>query len=158
MKKMSIINKIFIDSSVLIEYFKGSKLELLNHLAIIPNLKLVINETVVSEVIYHMIGFIAGISPVTLKRKERISEIISKIDLEGFFKNFEIIGNNINIQQLTELMSSSNYLPNDALILNSCLENRIQYLATYDTDFRDHFIFMKVQIISNIEEFNLIQD
>lgn len=155
---MSTINKIFIDSSVLIEYFKGSKLELLNHLAIIPNLKLVVNETVVSEVIYHMIGFIADVSPVTLKRKERISEVISKIDLNGFFKNFEIIGNEINIQQLTELMSSCNYLPNDALILNCCLENNIQYLASYDNDFKNHFIFMKVQIISNIEEFNLTQE
>lgn len=155
---MSTINKIFIDSSVLIEYFKGSKLKLLNHLAILPNLKLVINETVVSEVIYHMIGFIANVSPVSLKRKERVSEIISKIDLDGFFKNFEIIGRDINIQQLTELMTSGNYLPNDALILNSCLENNIQYLATYDSDFRNDVIFMKVHIISNIEEFNLTKE
>ncbi|HUH75633.1 MAG TPA: PIN domain-containing protein [Chitinophagales bacterium] len=153
---MSIINKIFIDSSVLIEYFKGSKLELLEQLALIPNLKLQINETVISEVIYHIIGFYSNISPVTLKRKGKISELLSSIDLNGFLQNFDIIYSNIDIDHLIQLMANGNYLPNDALILNCCLENNIQYLATYDSDFNNQFIQSKLQIISSIEDMKLI--
>lgn len=153
---MSIINKIFIDSSVLIEYFKGSKLELLEQLALVPNLKLQINETVISEVIYHIIGFSSNISPVTLKRKEKISELLSSIDLNGFLQNFDIIYSNIDIDHLIQLMSNGNYLPNDALILNCCLENEILFLATYDSDFNNQFIQSKLQIISSIEDMELI--
>lgn len=153
---MSTINKIFIDSSVLIEYFKGSKLELLEKLALIPNLKLQINETVVSEVIYHIIGFSSNVSPVTLKRKEKIAELLSSIDLNDFLQNFDIIYSNIDIEHLLELMSNGNYLPNDALILNCCIENNIQFLATYDSDFNKKFIQSKLQIISSIEEIKLI--
>lgn len=140
---MSIINKVFIDSSVLIEYFKGSKLDLLDNLADMPDCSLVINEAVVSEVVYHIIGYMADVSPVTLKRKERIAQILTEIRLESFFRNFEIVNNPTDIQKLLILMQTGNYLPNDALILNCCIQNNIRFLATYDADFRHSFISLR---------------
>jgi len=140
---MSIINKVFIDSSALIEYFKGSKLDLLDNLADMPDCSLVINEAVVSEVVYHIIGYMADVSPVTLKRKERIAQILTEIRLESFFRNFEIVNNPTDIQKLLILMQTGNYLPNDALILNCCIQNNIRFLATYDADFRHSFISLR---------------
>jgi len=133
---MSTINNIFVDSSVLIEYFKGSNSELLDYLSSSPDYNLLINDIVITEVVYHMLAYNSTSSPVTLKRKGLLKAKIDVIDFEALFMHFIHIGVEIShVSTITNLMSEFNLLSNDALIFNCCIEHRIPYLATFDSDF-----------------------
>ncbi len=150
---MSTINDIFVDSSVLIEYFKGSNCELLDHLGSSPNYNLFINDIVISEVIYHMVAHSSGASPMTLKRKSLLKAKVDSIDFETLFMQFFHISTRVrSISAITSLMSEFNLLSNDAIILNCCVENEIQYLATFDADFTAPSTHFGISAISSIEQ------
>ncbi len=130
-------NRIFIDSSVLIEALKGNKVNFYKKLVSDINNENLINETVVSEYLYFVLGFSAGTSPRTSKERQQISEILSASEtLTSILADFSFINANFSVlHHAPNLMSRYNLLPNDAIILATCKIHNITKLASHDTDF-----------------------
>ena len=74
---MSTINKIFLDSSILIEALKGNKQEF--YYSIVSDIKnsFYINSIVVSEYLYFLVGFSGGSSPRSLKESGKIKDSLA---------------------------------------------------------------------------------
>lgn len=134
---MSTNNRIFVDSSILIEALKGNKVDFYKKLISDINNDNFINETVVSEYLYFVLGFSGGASPRTLKEKRQILEIFSANEnLTSILTDFSFINGNFNtLTDVPELMSKYNLLPNDAIILATCKIHNITKLASHDSDF-----------------------
>ena len=79
-------SRIFLDSSILVEKAKGTKHELFDFL--IDNLALekCINSTVLSEFTYYYLAIEGSTSPRTLKEKQLIPLLSSKIVRLNFLK------------------------------------------------------------------------
>jgi len=124
-----------VDTSVIVEYLKGtpkaisSISKLLNE-----NNVLFINPAVFSEVIYVMMGHYSGKAPRTIKgnpkRLPRELDIVFQILSDYAF--VEITRETTEIAK--KLIHKYAMLPNDALILATCIEHGFA-LATLDDDF-----------------------
>ncbi len=75
---MSTSNNIFINSSVLVEALKGNKVDFYKSLISDSENIYFINDTVVSEYLYHVIAFSSGTSPKTAQQKKQIHSVISQ--------------------------------------------------------------------------------
>ena len=72
-------NRIFVDSSILVEYSKSTKTELLEYLiSHTSDFELCISETVLSEYTFHFLAKCGDKSPLTLKRDVAIPNILSQ--------------------------------------------------------------------------------
>ena len=133
---MSMINKIFLDSSIFIEPLKGNKVDFYELL--ISNLanELFINDIVVSEYLYYILAFSTDVSPKTLQRKQKIKEIIDqKSGIIRAINNFTLLpGNQSFLSEVPRLMGTYNLLPNDAIIIATCKLYGTK-LASHDSDF-----------------------
>ena len=71
MRRAGIINKIFFDTSVLVEYLKGNSIavNLLTGLQEISTINGFINDVVVSEFLFHYISIKSNLSPFSIKKK-----------------------------------------------------------------------------------------
>ncbi|MEM0992198.1 MAG: twitching motility protein PilT, partial [Bacteroidota bacterium] len=68
-------NRIFLDSSILIEYRKGIKVALLDQLIQHSNdLDLCMSETVSSEYLFHLLALFGQKSPLALKESKTIGK------------------------------------------------------------------------------------
>jgi len=129
-------NEVFVDSSILIEYRKGNKTEILEALLVHRGIDLYINQSVVSEYLFHHLALFGGKSPLAIKEKDLIPEIFAKHDPASFLKLFSLSAQKDEIIELSiNYMQNFNLLPNDALILSSCKSNGIIALASFDVDF-----------------------
>lgn len=130
------ISKIFIDSSVLIETYKGNKIEFYNHLFSGRNNQFFINEVVLSEYLYFVLGFHNGVSPRTLQQKNLIGEaIINEPKQIDILQELRLLTANQGfILEVPSLMTKYNLLPNDAIILATCKLHQTA-LASHDSDF-----------------------
>lgn len=134
---MFMINKVFLDSSILVEYAKGSKTDLLNVLLEDESCQLYIDTTVLSEYAYHFLGNKGGKSPRALKENQSIPDVLATHAIEDFLSVFIVLPNDSAITPLyLALMKQYNLLPNDALILASCQLHQIPAVASYDPDFK----------------------
>ena len=130
------INETFIDSSVLIEYNKGSKTKLFSSLLDSRKYKCYINETVVSEFLYHYLAKNSDTSPKTLQRKNKIAEVFATSTQYSLMHLFEFLPTDASIYNLVpDFMLNYNLLPNDAIILAACKIHNIIQLASHDKDF-----------------------
>ena len=130
-------SNIFIDSSLLVEYIKGRKTELLTELIGNKLAITFINETVVSEFMLYFLAHFGQASPRSLKSSEKIPKLLS--DKSGFdlLKKFEFLATGDSLFKLVpELMKKYNFLPNDAIILATCKIHGITKLASHDSDFK----------------------
>lgn len=129
-------NKIFLDSSVLIEYLKGNKIGFYTSLISDLNNDFFINDIVVSEYLYCILGFSSGVSPRTLQQKRKIKETLEKeTKIISTIKDFKFISADETIFVVVpEYMSKYNLLPNDAIILATCKLHGTK-LASHDSDF-----------------------
>ncbi len=133
---MFTINRIFIDSSILVEYIKGTKLSLLNKLVSHENNSCFVNETVVSEYLLYFLAINGNASPKSLKKSGKITEIFNQNFNHKFLLAFSFLASDENLFSLTPLlMAEYNLLPNDAIILATCKIHGITKLASHDTDF-----------------------
>ncbi|GGC10598.1 type II toxin-antitoxin system VapC family toxin [Dyadobacter sediminis] len=148
--------KIFIDSSILVEFKKQSKTELLLELIANSNIELVINSTVLSEYTFYLLAIEGEKAPRTIKENQEINSIISKDQPEDFLSLFTVLQNgNEIIKEFLELMKKYNLLPNDALILASCKLNNIKVLASFDkNDFTAACAGEHIQLVQSIVDFN----
>ena len=113
----------FIDSSVIVQGFKGEEkaLKILKELYnFIHKIKLSINIIVFSETIYQL----------TYKRKFTLEEIILFLDKFKFLPTNEEVKNNA-----LKYMEVYKLRPNDAIILATCKYYGIKYLISIDKDF-----------------------
>lgn len=129
--------KIFIDSSLLVEYIKETKIELLEKL-IMSDYQCYTNAIVYSEFMFYYLAVIGGKSPLSIKESKMIKETIKIHNPIELFLNFDILPIENEIIKLSyEMMSKYNLLPNDALILATVRTNKIKNLASFDeNDFK----------------------
>jgi uncharacterized protein len=128
-------SKIFIDTSIFLEYLKGEKKDLLDFFYE-NGYNLYYNDIVYSELVYLYIGNYFQKSPLTIKNRNKIKEALSENDLLVFLNNIEYLQIGYDTINLSyELMKKHNLLPNDSLVLATCKINKIEYLASYDSDF-----------------------
>ena len=134
---MSTTNRIFIDSSILIEAIKGKKIDFYTSLVSDRSNHFFVNDIVVSEYVYFILGLNSGISPRTIKEKKLIGNILNNSVKEiNILKDFTFISSDERLlDYVPELMSKYNLLPNDAIILATCKIHSINMLASHDTDF-----------------------
>ncbi|ASJ06992.1 type II toxin-antitoxin system VapC family toxin [Thermococcus pacificus] len=127
---------LLVDSSVLIEYFKGNE-RAVKLLESFENADVVlhINDVVFSEVVYILLGHYLGRSPRAMKgNPEKLPP-----ENEEVFKVLKAFGF-IPVEQSTvfkamTLIQKYAMLPNDALILATCVEHDFS-LVTLDEDFK----------------------
>ncbi len=100
------------------------------------NNKFFINNIVLSEYLYNILGLSSGVSPRTLQQKRKIANILSIENAQvNILKKFNFLtGNQDFLYEVPMLMSSYNLLPNDAIILATCKLHHTK-LASHDSDF-----------------------
>lgn len=129
-------SNVFLDSSVLIEPIKNNRVTFYQNLVSNEKYNCCINAIVVSEYLFKYLGLQNVGSPRTIESRGEIAQT-----LQPFFKNntlleFSYLENNATIVSLVpRLMSAYNLLPNDAIILGTCILHNIPFLATHVTDF-----------------------
>ena len=130
-------NKVFVDSSILIEALKGNKVSFYRKLVSNIENENFINNIVISEYLYHVLGFSSGISPRTIKEKKRVGEILSSnAELYSILSDFSYLnGDSALLTDVPSYMAKYNLLPNDAIILATCKIHDITKLASHDSDF-----------------------
>ena len=126
-----------VDTSVIVEYMKGSPKadELISGLLNGKGV-LFINPAVFSEVIYVMIGHYSGKAPRTIKGnpKRLPKELDTVFQILSDYAFVEVTRETTKIAK--ELIEKYAMLPNDALILATCIEHGFA-LATLDEDFSE---------------------
>jgi predicted nucleic acid-binding protein len=151
------INECFLDSSILIEYIKGTQTELLEHL-IASKAENYINHIVYSEFVYHFLSIMSGKSPLRLKKSSRINEILKEHEPIEFIHNFKILDMDEEIIDKSDyFMSRYNLLPNDALIFATCHIHEVKYLASFDGDFQEICDKEDISLINSPEKFEEIE-
>ncbi|WP_156471155.1 type II toxin-antitoxin system VapC family toxin [Thermococcus peptonophilus] len=125
-----------VDTSVLVEYLKGNERaeRLLSELFREENI-LYINSVVFSEVVYVMMGHYSGRAPRSLKRKPdklpgELKLVFSALSKYGFVETTRR-----TTEIARELIEKYALLPNDAMILATCIEHGFS-LATMDDEFK----------------------
>ena len=151
---MFMTNKVFLDSSVLVEYAKKTRMELLRDLMSIQTLELFINETVVSEYTFYHLIIEGAKAPRTLKENKVIPTIIKTANPITFLRLFSYLSTNESILALyLDFMEKYNLLPNDALILATCKLHGINHLASFDaSDFTIACAGEGIQLIQSIND------
>ncbi len=147
--------KLFIDSSVLIEFENGRNQELLTKLLEKPALNLCMNSVVASEYFYKLLGILAGKSPMSVCESGKIDEVLSEHDTLLFLSYFTLLDTPKEAIALgLSFMRTYNLLPNDALILATCKLQNIVVFASLDSDFTMACHSENIRLInmSNLDE------
>lgn len=146
------MKKVFIDSSILIEFEKGTQTEIL--LALLEKgYELYINSVVVSEYIYKLLAILGGKSPMSISENKQIKQYLDKHDTQDFLLNFNYLPISQEAILISlDLMKKYNLLPNDAQIISTCKINQISMLASLDTDFTEVCKQENIELISHIAQ------
>lgn len=129
-------NSVLLDSSILIEYVKGSKVKLLNSLMDNSSLFCYMSETVVSESYFHYLKLNTGKAPVTLQSSHSIMDVLEANSSYLLVNVFEFLASERSlIKDVPEYMKKYNLLPHDAIIVATCKIHNITRLASHDSDF-----------------------
>jgi len=135
---MFMTNRIFVDSSVLIEPLQNRKVEFYKSLVLNHTFACCMNAIVVSEYLYKYIGLQNLGSPRTVQENNKISEALQPCLITRTLEEFQLLEiNNAVIKNVPGLMSKYNPLPNDAIILATCKIHNITQLASHDKDFAE---------------------
>lgn len=149
---------LFIDSSLPVEYIKGNKGsdDLLAYLLSF-DFDLIINSVVFSEVMFKFLTIHGEKSGLALKKGHAIGGILEGHDARKILKYFKFDGSTDDPQdEALRLMQQYNLLPNDALILAHCINSRIQFIASYDSDFIIPCREEGLTLIDSIETFQRV--
>ncbi len=130
---MPTINKIFLDSSILIEAIKGTQTALLERLMSDEEYECCISSIVVSEFMFHLLAVNSAVAPLTLKMQKQIPAVLQSNESYQILRHFTFVDTDERIVSATpSLMQRYNLLPNDAIIIATCKIHGITYLASYD--------------------------
>ncbi len=147
-------NKIFIDSSIFIENFKGNSVakEILE--ISIDKFEIYINSIVFSEVIFKLMAIKSGKSALTIRSQKTVSSIMKELnDYSSLLLLFNVLGENKEILKISlDFMQKYNLLTNDSLILSTCKYYNIPKLASLDKDFENAAINENIKLIKNADD------
>ncbi|MES2777975.1 MAG: PIN domain-containing protein [Bacteroidota bacterium] len=131
------ISNVFLDSSVLVEAMKGRHVQFLDSFLANNNYNCFINETVISEFLFHVLGTNGGVSPKTLQQGGKVpATLILNPAYAGIFRYVHFLQTDASLfTEVPRLMIQYNLLPNDAIIIATCLYHNIHFLAAHDADF-----------------------
>jgi len=125
-----------IDSSLLIEYIKGDKIQLLSDLLGDDENECCINETVISEYRFHLLKITSNISPQSVQSSNRRKEGLDQSGTYDLLQRFSFLSTKEDMIFLVpQYMKEYNLLPNDAIILATCKMHSITRLASHNADF-----------------------
>ncbi|AKD53725.1 type II toxin-antitoxin system VapC family toxin [Spirosoma radiotolerans] len=145
-------NKIFLDSSILVEWAKKTQPDLFNHL-LRSSFDLFISQIILSEFTYYWLAVGGGKAPVTLKRDGTISDVLRLYNPAGLLSKLKWLDADKTIIPIhLEMMEKYNLLPNDALILATCKLNGIEKIASYDADFASACLGEAIQLIRSVSD------
>lgn len=150
---MSMNNKVFLDSSVLIEWAKKTETELYDYLVANPSYELCVSQIILSEFTFYWLAIGGKKAPLTLKRDGAISGILriySPIDV--LTKLTWIEADSGIVPLYLQYMEQYNLLPNDALILATCKLSGITQIASYDTDFAPVCLGEGIRLIQQVSD------
>lgn len=150
---MSMSNKLFLDSSILIEWAKKTKTDLYDYLVANDSYELCISQIPLSEFTFYWLAIGGKKAPLTLKRDEVIPDILRIYNPIDILTKFTWVESSSAILPLyLRYMEQYNLLPNDALILATCKLNSITQLASYDADFEPACIGEGIQLIRQVSD------
>jgi uncharacterized protein len=145
--------KIFLDSSILVEKIKGTKEHLFDILMADDSLEKCFSETVLSEVTFHLLAELGKKAPRTLKENKSIGALLQDSQPENLFGAFTLLPSHAEIvPTYLRLMQTFNLLPNDALILATCLLHGVEQVASYDPDFEQVCAQNALQLIAQAQD------
>lgn len=145
--------RIVLDSSILVEYRKGTKTDLLQAIAASSAWIPCIGQVAVSEYLYYHLAIFSGKSPRSVQSAKEVNLILGKGWPSSFLEQFEWLTDSPRLVKLSvEKMSQYQLLPNDALILASCLVNDITHLASYDNDFANACAGEGISLIHEVRQ------
>lgn len=151
-------NKALLDSSILIEYRKGSNKDLLNAMIKDPNWMLYVNQTIVSEYLFHHLAIFGGKAPRTLKESGAIGAILQSHDPLPFLNLFEWLSDEfLSAQWVVEMMIRYNLLPNDARIICSSMQHGFEAFVSLDPDFVQPCLKENLVLIQSLADFTNFQ-
>jgi len=147
--------KIFLDSNIFTEHFKGNKKATAFLKGLIGE-ELYINEVVYSEVAYITIRILSGKPYPDLKKDRKLVGSAGK-------KFIEMVYPTLNLADFLEIdrdvvglankfIQKYGLLPNDALILATCRKYELDALASLDTDFQDACKKEGLALISDVKD------
>lgn len=129
-------SKILLDSSILVEYRKGTQTDLLDAILLSPNWKSVITQSVVSEYLFFHLAIFSGKAPLSVKTANEIGQYLKVGDPGLFLSQFDWLEDNPGLFiSAIHFMEKYNLLPNDALIIANCIAHQIKTVASFDQDF-----------------------
>ena len=145
-----------LDSSVLVEKAKRTRVELFDTLMQANEYEKCICSPVLSEFTFHLLAIEGGKAPRTLKENRIIPTLLKANPPAILLHLFTFLPDSSQtISVYVDLMIKYNLLPNDALILSACVLHNISYLASYDqTDFEKACAGEGVTLISEISDLN----
>ncbi len=149
---------VFIDSSLLVEHIKDSKGkdDLLAYLLSF-DFDLTINSVVFSEVMFKFLTIHVGKSGLALKKGNAIRQILEGHNPQRILKYFRFDGSTDDPQdEALRLMQQYNLLPNNALILAHCINSKINFIASYDSDFITPCQEEGITLIDSIKTFQRV--
>ena len=148
--------RFFLDTSILAEYKKGTKTDLLDEL-IQREYLLCYNQIVLSEYLFVTLAHYGQKSLRTLKMSYYIPELLDKHDIESLLEPLHFLKDTDEsvVRDVPRLMREHNLLPNDAIIFSHCQSSGIQYLASYDSDFRPLCRKEGISLIDSVEALNI---
>ena len=130
------INDFFLDSSVLIEFNKGTKVRHFSSFMSNDLFRCFINETVISEFLFHFLAHNGKKSPQSIHSSKQIAEVFENSRQYKLISVCHFLhSDNRIVKMVPILMSKYNLLPNDAIILATCKLHNIKQLVSHDTDF-----------------------
>ncbi len=144
--------KIFVDSSLLIEFEKQTQTDLLDALLHSEH-EVCINPIVVSEYLYKLLGILGGRSPMSICESGKIGETLDLHDAADFLSAFQLLQiPDAAIALGIDFMKRHNLLPNDAFILATCKLQNVPVLSSYDSDFTKVCAAEGIRLISSLDD------
>ena len=147
-------NRIFLDSSILIEYTKNSRPELFEELLVDERFDLCFGSPVISEYLFHFLAIAGNKSPLSVKMSGQIGALFAQANPLDIFRPLVFLSDAATLlPDSVQLMRQYNLLPNDAMILALCKMHGIRVLASYDPDFEPACSGEGVLLIQSVEVF-----
>ena len=147
-------NKIFIDSSIFIENFKGNTTakEILE--VAVDKFDVCINSIVFSEVLFKLMVLKSGKSILTIKSKNLISSLIKELkNYSELLLLFKVLEENKEILNISlRFIEKYNLLTNDALILATCKYYGIDKIVSLDNDFEKATVSENIKLIRSVND------
>lgn len=150
---MSMTSRIVLNSSILVEYFKQNKIELLDFLLKAGSVELCINSTVLSEGAYHWLARKGDKAPRSLQQAEQIPKILRDNNPSDFLSQFTVLPSDNRIVSIyLNLMQRYNLLLNDALIIATAKLHGIPAIASHDPDFLPACQGESIQLVREVAD------